>query len=254
MRWFSGMQVHTATFLASSISGVTLIACLFVIGNIYSDVQSIWSELDNEIGQFRSTTDDLWHDLMRIGAAKKRFRRQDYDNAGSSNLGGGPQGPAGSTGGAAPGTPQGAAPPSVPPALSSGSGASGAGCGCKLGADNTCPAGPPGPKGTPGKPGHDGLPGVDGVAGVDAEDITPESDTSGCFTCPAGPPGAPGPIGKPGARGLAGAKGQDGMSGRDGHPGTTGESGPPGPPGPVGLPGPQGEKASLSTPITPTNR
>lgn len=47
------MKVQTATFVASSISGLSLIACLFIIGNIYSDVQSIWNELDNEIGQFR---------------------------------------------------------------------------------------------------------------------------------------------------------------------------------------------------------
>lgn len=47
------MQVHTATFVASSTSGLSLIACLFVIGNIYSDVQSIWTELDTEIDSFR---------------------------------------------------------------------------------------------------------------------------------------------------------------------------------------------------------
>ncbi|KAH7699506.1 nematode cuticle collagen domain-containing protein, partial [Aphelenchoides avenae] len=69
------MKVHTATFLASSISGLSLLACLIVISNIYSDVQSIWNELDMEIGTFRSTTDDLWRDMMRLGSTK-RFRRQ----------------------------------------------------------------------------------------------------------------------------------------------------------------------------------
>uniref|UniRef100_A0A915CVU1 Nematode cuticle collagen N-terminal domain-containing protein n=1 Tax=Ditylenchus dipsaci TaxID=166011 RepID=A0A915CVU1_9BILA len=231
------MKVHTATFLASSLSGLSLIACLFVIASIYSDVQNIWQELDMEIGSFRSTTDDMWRDMMRLGANKKRFRRQaEYENAGKaagpSYEAGGPSGPAGPAGpggpsGAAPGTPAGAAPPSVPPSLAGGSSKSGGpGCSCQI--DNKCPAGPPGPKGINGRNGPEGKP--------------ESQDTQGCFNCPAGPQGPPGPIGRPGPRGHPGAKGQSGMPGRDGQPGHPGESGPPGPPGPLGQLGNQGEK------------
>lgn len=85
------MKVHTATFLASSISGISLIACLALIANIYSDVQQIWQELDQEISAFRSETDDLWRDMIKLGQAKGRARRQ----AGYEGGGGKPSGPSG---------------------------------------------------------------------------------------------------------------------------------------------------------------
>ncbi|VDN27917.1 unnamed protein product [Gongylonema pulchrum] len=69
------MKVHKVTFIASAVSGITLVACLIAVLSIYSDVQTIWSQLDLEISTFRATTDDLWKDMMRF-ARKKRFRRQ----------------------------------------------------------------------------------------------------------------------------------------------------------------------------------
>lgn len=142
------MKVHTATFLASSISGISLIACLVLIANIYSDVQQIWQELDMQISVFRAETDDLWRDMMKLGQ-KARLRRSDaYAEAAGgpapsasgktpgllSNFHDHPapftagvSAPAPSTG-AAPGVPQGGAnPPSVPPSIQTG-GPGGAGC------------------------------------------------------------------------------------------------------------------------------
>jgi len=66
------MKVHTATFLASSISGLSLIASLVFIANICSDVAQLWLDLDQEIGVFRAETDDLWRDMVNIGRSRQR--------------------------------------------------------------------------------------------------------------------------------------------------------------------------------------
>lgn len=47
------MKVQTATFVASSVSAVTLVACLLAMCSIYNDVTAFWSELDGEISSFR---------------------------------------------------------------------------------------------------------------------------------------------------------------------------------------------------------
>ena len=67
------MKIHTATFLASAISGISLIASLAFVANICSDVAQLWQDLDQEIGVFRAETDDLWKDMVNIG--RKRQRR-----------------------------------------------------------------------------------------------------------------------------------------------------------------------------------
>lgn len=147
------MKVHTITFLASSISGLSLIACLFAVCQIYVNLQNIWEELDMEIGAFRVTTDDLWNDMLVVGRKTQfRRRRQTYADIDKPKTGGGyEEGPKTSTESApktyeagphasAPGIPQNTNPPSVPPSLSTGPSEN---CGCKTGADNKCPAGPP---------------------------------------------------------------------------------------------------------------
>ncbi|KAL3106090.1 hypothetical protein niasHT_025479 [Heterodera trifolii] len=244
------MKVHTATFLASSISGISLLGCLLLIANIYNDVQQIWQELDQQIFLFRSETDDLWRDMMKLGQKARTRRAAAGYEGGSASVSGGPSvsAPSGNrasshaNGGASPGVPPGSVnPPSVPPSIQTGT-AGGAGCNCQTGSANRCPAGPPGPPGVPGKPGKEGIEGVPGQSGKDALDVTPEVPQFGCFYCPSGPQGQVGPIGRPGPKGHAGAKGQPGHSGRDGNPGPSGEPGPPGPVGPVGTSGLQGEK------------
>lgn len=68
------MKVHTGAFIASSVSGLSLLVSMLFVANIYSDVQSIWRELDAEIGTFRSTTDDLWRDMIKVGAGEANFK------------------------------------------------------------------------------------------------------------------------------------------------------------------------------------
>lgn len=47
------MKVQTATLVASTISAVTLAACLVAMFSIYTDVASFWIELEQELGSFR---------------------------------------------------------------------------------------------------------------------------------------------------------------------------------------------------------
>ena len=47
------MKVQTATFIAASISAVSLVGCLIAMSTIYTDVQGFWDELETEISAFR---------------------------------------------------------------------------------------------------------------------------------------------------------------------------------------------------------
>uniref|UniRef100_A0A915PX65 Nematode cuticle collagen N-terminal domain-containing protein n=1 Tax=Setaria digitata TaxID=48799 RepID=A0A915PX65_9BILA len=257
------MKIHKATFLASSVSGISLIACLIAILMIYNDVQKIWNQLDSEINIFRVTTNDLWNDMMEI-ARKKRFRRQysgdksendnidnqndavtvpfqylsttingSYDNVSVEQKITTIEVKSGSTTG--PMLSQVGASNLQNPVENDDSA-------CECNAHNTCPPGPPGPKGLPGHKGEDGLPGEDGKPGADAMDVGENKNVSGCFKCPMGPQGPPGALGRPGPRGLSGSKGQSGLPGRNGNPGPPGEPGPPGQRGADGPVGPPGEK------------
>uniref|UniRef100_A0A0R3RXT7 Col_cuticle_N domain-containing protein n=1 Tax=Elaeophora elaphi TaxID=1147741 RepID=A0A0R3RXT7_9BILA len=262
------MQVHKVTFLASGISGVSLVASLFAILMIYSDVQKTWNQLDSEISTFRATTDDLWKDIIQL-SRKKRFRRQ-YDGTNGYDSGRrnnstdvSLQPETATTGNNGTGSDQYdsdlhdnmktevAGTSSPAPSVFEKSNLLGSSkdndgtCGILLAecrVDNGCPAGPPGPKGPPGHKGEDGLPGEDGKAGVDGIDLKQSQITAGCFRCPAGPQGAPGALGRPGLRGLSGNKGRAGIPGRNGNSGLPGEPGPPGAPGANGPPGPPGVK------------
>ncbi|KAM3716572.1 Cuticle collagen sqt-1 [Dirofilaria immitis] len=247
------MKVHKVTFLASAISGISLVACLLIVLIIYIDVQKTWNQLDSEISTFRATTNDLWKDMMQL-ARKKRFRRQYVDKNKSDN---------GSKNGSVAVSFQSKAttsgyndnawsdqyesetanspsPVSSSPGSSNLFGPSGNDAICECRIDNKCPAGPPGSKGPPGHRGEDGLPGKDGKPGVDGIDVEQNKTTTGCFRCPVGPQGPPGALGRPGPRGLSGNKGRAGLPGRNGSPGLPGESGLPGPRGPAGPPGPSG--------------
>ena len=183
------MSVNKATVGAISVSGATLILCLYAISAIYSEVQSIWTELDAEMDSFKVLSDDLWRDMVQMGAAtpSTRFRRQSYGGYGASGsntggYGGGPSVPAFPGNGG----PNGPGPLGEQPKFPGG-GNNGAPnnqqCQCK--AENTCPEGPAGPAGEAGAAGHDGLPGLPGIPGKDAEDIHNEPP-QGCFTCPTG--------------------------------------------------------------------
>lgn len=175
------MSVNKATVGAISFSGITLIACLYAVAVIYNDVQSIWAELDSEMDSFKVLADDLWKDMVGMGAGtpSNRIRRQSYGGYGASS---GPNFPSNSP--PLPGT---------PPHLS---GNPNSRCSmykksnyeflnsvyildCKPESENKCPAGPDGPVGEAGPSGLDGLPGLDGKDGQDAENIhqSPPSGT-----------------------------------------------------------------------------
>jgi hypothetical protein len=49
-------------------------------------VQSIWAELDTEMDQFKIKTDDLWRDMVKMGAGSvsNRQRRQAYGGYGAT--------------------------------------------------------------------------------------------------------------------------------------------------------------------------
>ncbi|CAJ0580275.1 unnamed protein product, partial [Mesorhabditis spiculigera] len=219
------MQVTTVTYVASTLSGLALLACLFALINISGDVKDLWEELDNSMLKFRTETDDMWHDIVKA-SRKKREAYQGYESQ-----------PAASSDSQPPGTnvfAQAPGGPSPPPS-----------CACDTEKQKRCPRGPPGPKGSPGSPGPNGLNGLDGKAGHDSEDVAPAYHDGGqCFNCPPGPPGPPGPVGAGGHRGMKGEDGRPGRAGRDGHPGLPGQMGPMGQQGRIGPPGPTGEKGA----------
>ncbi|CAG9540514.1 unnamed protein product [Cercopithifilaria johnstoni] len=229
------MKMHKVTFLASGISGISLVVCLLAILMIYNDVQKAWNHLDSEISTFRITTDDLWKDIMQLGW-KKRFRRQhgdtnEYDSGNRDKSTVISFQPETTTMGNHDGA-----------RFDQYESLTGIAIGPKCRIDNNCPAGLPGPKGVPGHKGEDGLPGEDGKPGADAMDVEKSQTMAGCFRCPAGPQGAPGALGRPGPRGLSGNKGRAGLPGRNGRTGLPGEPGPPGRRGADGPAGPHGMK------------
>lgn len=89
------MSINKATFGAIVFSGATLLSCLFAISSIYSDVQSIWAELDTEIDSFKVIADDLWKDMLVMGAGSpsNRQRRQAYEGYSASQSAGPHSGP-----------------------------------------------------------------------------------------------------------------------------------------------------------------
>ncbi|CAG9540560.1 unnamed protein product [Cercopithifilaria johnstoni] len=89
------MSVESATLGAIIVSGATLLICLFAIATIHNDVTSIWTELDSEIVSFKIKTDDLWKEMIGLGAGtpSNRLRRQAssniYDKSKTSDSGSG---------------------------------------------------------------------------------------------------------------------------------------------------------------------
>uniref|UniRef100_A0A1I8E8L2 Col_cuticle_N domain-containing protein n=1 Tax=Wuchereria bancrofti TaxID=6293 RepID=A0A1I8E8L2_WUCBA len=72
------MSVENATLGAIIFSGATLLVCLLAIAAIHKDVTFIWNELDSEIVSFKVKTDDLWKEMIGLGAGtpSNRLRRQ----------------------------------------------------------------------------------------------------------------------------------------------------------------------------------
>ncbi|CAJ0567863.1 unnamed protein product, partial [Mesorhabditis spiculigera] len=223
------MGTTSAPWVALCASSATLLVCLLAAASLYSSVTDIWSELDAEILNFRTITDDMWHDMVILGAGtpSTRHTRQAYGGYGAA----GNQSPP---------------PTQVFPASNPSFNQR-----CQCTTENSCPPGPLGPVGDQGPDAPDGLPGIDGKDGQDAQDRE-QRESTGCFNCPQGPPGPPGSTGHPGkdgAHGDAGTPGDDAESpvpqkGPRGPPGDGGDIGQPGLPGrdaQQGSPGPKGE-------------
>ncbi|VDM95464.1 unnamed protein product [Thelazia callipaeda] len=72
------MSVESATLGTIVCSGATLLICLLAIAVIHKDVTNIWNELDSEIVSFKVRTDDLWKQMIKLGAGtpSNRLRRR----------------------------------------------------------------------------------------------------------------------------------------------------------------------------------
>ncbi|KAI6190504.1 Col-cuticle-N domain-containing protein [Aphelenchoides bicaudatus] len=268
------MSLHGATIGAIAFTGLTVLVCLFSMVSIYQDVQSIWAELDTEMDQFKVKADDLWGDMIKMGAgsASNRQRRQAYGGYGAS--GQQPQHPAGPGGPSSPSGPSALTPCPSTPSTPGGPTTPGGSCSpngngnCLCSTENKCPAGPAGAHRNPGLDGLPGIPGLDGIPGEQADDIPQRTSQRMLQLSPGLPPDSrslmlsaaiqllihysvghvsvvislnsgfgPGPAGRPGIRGMRGPKGSPGFPGRDGNPGIPGEQGPSGPNGDDGKPG-----------------
>ncbi|KIH69058.1 nematode cuticle collagen domain protein [Ancylostoma duodenale] len=218
------MSAIGATSGALLVSGATLLVSLFAAATIYSQINSIWNELDAEMNNFKVLTDDLWRDMIGLGAGtpSNRLRRQSYGGYAASGVQ--PPAPSDQNYGGSGNAPLNNPTPTLVSTgfpVGPGNFAPGISARCVCTIESNCPPGAPGPEGQPGPDGQDGLDGVPGFDGLDAEDINNEAP-QGCFTCPQGLPGPQGPSGPPGIRGMRGARGQPGRPGRDGNPGMPG--------------------------------
>ncbi|VDL82705.1 unnamed protein product [Nippostrongylus brasiliensis] len=79
------MSVSKATAGALCLSTFTLLMSLYAIYNIYTDVRGIWMQLDEQMVEFKLQTDDLWTQMLGLGAAtpSTRQRRQGKDQYGA---------------------------------------------------------------------------------------------------------------------------------------------------------------------------
>ncbi|CAD6196329.1 unnamed protein product [Caenorhabditis auriculariae] len=200
-----------AVGVAAGASTLALFACLFVLPELFQELNEIHDQVVDTVQVFRTETDSAWSEMMDVQIAISppsvprhnsfesvfRTKRQSYRGLPSW-------------------------------------------CQCEP-VKPRCPPGPPGPPGNPGPP---GMPGNRGSPGRDNyhvfEPIRCPSPSRDCIRCPRGPPGQPGqpgPLGRPGPDGKPGMPGRQGQSGRPGLKGEIGEAGQPGRPGREGQPG-----------------
>uniref|UniRef100_A0A0M3I0M4 Col_cuticle_N domain-containing protein n=1 Tax=Ascaris lumbricoides TaxID=6252 RepID=A0A0M3I0M4_ASCLU len=202
------MSVKLMVGLATAGSVFVIIMSLVAVCIIYNDINSLYDDVMDEMGEFRIVADDTWQRILLLH----------MNPTGKSD-----------------------APPSFASLFGRAKRQSfPERCHCGPSAEG-CPAGPPGPRGDPGDKGPDGPDGKDGPPGVPGISTGPvQQIPTACIDCPPGPPGPPGPDGEPGEPGPPGHVGPEGRPGRPGPPGPIGEPGEPGPPGPEGRPGQPG--------------
>ncbi|KRX40199.1 Collagen alpha-5(VI) chain [Trichinella nativa] len=265
-------QFRLIAFIAVVLSTATVAACIISVPWMYSYLQSVQSELEDEINFCQSRTNDLQGEIGMIvngihGMNRREKRRalfvrptrgsnyaapiyqkvsaysvNDYAKEASRQQGYS--------------TAADVCPPSCYTSGAQHNGASGGGaygaaielpkpgdicCTCHQG-----PAGPPGPPGPSGQDGEDGLPGMPGKPGKNAtpgsHQPIPAPPCIKCLEAAPGPPGRPGP---PGLRGEPGNPGKDGISSYVSEPGPPGPPGLPGQPGRLGRQGYRGAPGKL---------
>ncbi|KAL4002962.1 Nematode cuticle collagen N-terminal domain family protein [Acanthocheilonema viteae] len=199
------MSVKVFVGLATACSVFVIITSLVAVCIIYNDINTLYDDVMDEMGEFKTVADDTWQRILLLhmhpsgnsdetptfSSLFARFKRQfQFPER----------------------------------------------CNCGPSAEG-CPMGPPGPRGETGEKGTDGYPGGDGPPGPPALVPVTTPEPRECINCPPGPIGQEGPQGEMGEIGPPGKMGMDGRPGGRGMPGQQGPQGEPGEPGPDGTPG-----------------
>uniref|UniRef100_A0A1I7S182 Col_cuticle_N domain-containing protein n=1 Tax=Bursaphelenchus xylophilus TaxID=6326 RepID=A0A1I7S182_BURXY len=170
------VEVESLTLISTSCSVLSLILCILIMPELYSNIDLLRDEVADGVNQYRLETDAAWIELLgmqlNLGPLTRRrenpfasvFRRKRQ----------------------AEGLP--------------------AWCQCELSKPHCAPgpAGPPGPTGPKGRPGEPGTPGEDFLSTTTVEICDPPEKS--CIQCPHG---APGPVGEDG---IAGPKGPEAVA------------------------------------------
>lgn len=74
------MSINKATAGVIALSGTSLLLCLLGVLTVHNEIRSIWMELDLEMDRFKLEADDLWQDMLAMGAGtpSNRKRRNSY--------------------------------------------------------------------------------------------------------------------------------------------------------------------------------
>lgn len=141
--------------LTSVGTAIITIVALIMVGVLFQDINSLYSEVIGEMDEFKVLSNDAWRGLLALSESEKQseltssfFSREKRQY----NTGGG----------------------------SAGGGGGGGSCNCGARAAN-CPRGPPGPPGQPGQPGEDGQPGQPGQSGASGVSLTGNTGSPGCI-------------------------------------------------------------------------
>ncbi|CAP31293.2 Protein CBG12293 [Caenorhabditis briggsae] len=149
--------MSTIGYIGASLCLVGVLSSLFSISHIVSDINSLRSEVEGRVDEFKVLADDTWQRLLIL------------------------QSPTGETENVMPSIFR--SKRFVYPGM----------CNCDSNSQG-CPAGPPGPPGLPGKRGDEGQPGDLGRTGATGISLAAVHHIpGGCIQCPAGPAGPPGP-------------------------------------------------------------
>uniref|UniRef100_A0A0N4ZH66 Col_cuticle_N domain-containing protein n=1 Tax=Parastrongyloides trichosuri TaxID=131310 RepID=A0A0N4ZH66_PARTI len=239
-------RLKNIAFFGVATSTVATLICAISIPMLYSYMQGVQSNMQNEIDFCKSRSGNIWKEVTRTQVLYKvtggRFaRRAGYGNFRGSRS-------------------------SWSDDFRLHDSPYGGGC-CGCGSSSQGPPGMPGPDGMPGSDGPSGEPGRNGPDQLQPRQAIAPNWCFDCPNAPAGPSGNPGMKGQPGKAGQpgsdgvpgnqaqAGPPGEPGMPGEAGRPGNAGQPGVPGiildtpaPPGPSGPPGPDGPPGQEGTP------